>query len=113
MRITKQQTINALEKELAIAHKTFAESAAELRRANDKLQAQLMEARRRTIPFGGPGPGEINFLPMYVESAQSDTDFAHFDTNTERHSFPVARRFRLVVWADMVENPPVVFAGKK
>lgn len=76
----------------------------------DTLRAQLLEARRRTLSFGS-GSGEINFLPLAVESFEVLFDTRVIPSSTAGdllRRVATSHRAKLVVIADMLEQPPTV-----
>jgi hypothetical protein len=83
--ITKhmKEKITCLSAQLAAREKVVADTQAAMEKVNKsmaELEIRLLEARRRTLPFGtgiGPTQNDINFLPLCVLEATSEYETCH------------------------------------
>jgi hypothetical protein len=83
----------------------------------EKITAERNEARRRTIPIMWGGmEGDFNFLPMFVETIDQNSDIAEASLwSGLRVAVPVNRRCRITLLASMEpgKEPQVSGFGTK
>src|SRR5208282_5255526 len=94
---TKQQQIDTL---------TLQVTYLKAERDKDKAvhEAQLSEARRRTVPIGPNGYKELNFLPLYITNVDIIHDVREIQTRDGRiRDFVGADRCRIEARGDVVQ----------